>query len=79
MPTPPLDLEPLLYNLYYVEDVRDATILGRPFPADHFFKLYHSGQEIASMIEALDWAIQHKDYDFKNTPIAKELQAPFSK
>lgn len=77
MPTTTLYLEHFLYNLYYVEDVREATILGRPFSAD-YFKLYHSGQEIAGMIEALDWAVQHRDFDFRSMQIVQMLELTFS-
>lgn len=67
----------VMYNLYYAHDVEEINILGRPFSAD-YIKLCYSGQWIASVIQALDWAIEHEDYDFQNMDVVRALQLSVS-
>lgn len=51
-----------LYQLYYIENIHSEELFSPSF-AD-YFKQRHTGGEIAKMMQALEWALQNKEYNF---------------
>lgn len=72
MPTKVRTLGTLLYSLHSMDNIEEVTVMGKPFSAE-YFKRHYSGQEISDTIQALDWAVQNRDYDFKSIPWIKDV------